>query len=679
MKSTLPLAPLLLSSAISAASLPSLPVELETRANLDSRLANIHITARGEVKGALSYTYGSCTGLDKRQAHHTISTASSSHRGAGSRLVWIAPKDVPSGQCISAWDSTDKLVGRSSPQRFSSQLRRRKRSTPASIEMNRESGFDTWGAWFDGVALLEAKALSDVDVAAAKCKSVGIAGAGMAGLMTWLVLQQSGFTNLTILEAGHKLGGRIKTEYLTGGPFDYSYQEMGPMRFPKEINLKNQTFNITDHQLVFQLADELNQINGQAANWSVDFIPWIQSNSNGLSYKNGFKLPETGMPPTLAQIKADPSLGGVAKLNDPATQALEDKINAIVSNEELMIAVATNMHKAHSEFLANGLDGQGGDSWSEFGYMVNYLNATLNSTDVVGGGGTSFWNSVYEGMYFGASSWRTIDGGLSRLPAAFHPLVDSVTRMGTWVNGFSFNSTTQKVSLAIKNQTTAEQFDYAVIAMPFSQVRKWRLPEWLPQTITSAIKNLPMGGACKVALEYSTRFWEHLDNPIIGGCSTTTDIPGVGSICYPSGNINGTGPATILASYASGDWATRWLSVSEEDHVQYMVDAMAEIHGDVAREQYTGKYNRQCWFLDPLFSGSWASPDVGQHQLYLPEYFKTYNNVIFVGEQTSYTHAWIASALESGVRGAVQLLLELGLIDEAKAAVDKWMARWIEV
>lgn len=86
--------------------------------------------------------------------------------------------------------------------------------------------------------------------------------------------------------------------------------------------------------------------------------------------------------------------------------------------------------------------------------------------------------------------------------------------------------------------------------------------------------------------------------------------------------------------------------------------------------------------------------------------------MIFVGEQTSYTHAWIASALESGIRGGVQLLLgksekrnpdmtyeghcdiryptkladlssrvlvELGLVDEAKDTVEKWMARWIEV
>lgn len=39
----------------------------------------------------------------------------------------------------------------------------------------------------------------------------------------------------------------------------------------------------------------------------------------------------------------------------------------------------------------------------------------------------------------------------------------------------------------------------------------------------------------------------------------------------------------------------------------------------------------------------------------------------------------VASALESGIRGSVQLLLELGLVDEAKAITEKFMARWISV
>ena len=81
-------------------------------------------------------------------------------------------------------------------------------------------------------------------------------------------------------------------------------------------------------------------------------------------------------------------------------------------------------------------------------------------------------------------------------------------------------------------------------------------------------------------------------------------------------------------SYISGgEWGERWVSHTDEEHVQYVLQAMAEIHGEVVNEQYTGNYDRRCWSLDPLESGSWASPIIGQHELYLPEYFKTHNNV----------------------------------------------------
>ncbi|KAF1925137.1 uncharacterized protein M421DRAFT_424164 [Didymella exigua CBS 183.55] len=54
-------------------------------------------------------------------------------------------------------------------------------------------------------------------------------------------------------------------------------------------------------------------------------------------------------------------------------------------------------------------------------------------------------------------------------------------------------------------------------------------------------------------------------------------------------------------------------------------------------------------------------------------------STIFVGEHTSYTHAWIFSALDSAVRGTSQLLLDMGLVDEAKQIVDTWMGRWIHI
>jgi monoamine oxidase len=106
---------------------------------------------------------------------------------------------------------------------------------------------------------------------------------------------------------------------------------------------------------------------------------------------------------------------------------------------------------------------------------------------------------------------------------------------------------------------------------------------------------------------------------------------------------------------------------------------MIEAHGPLALEQYTGIYDRKCWEFDEHSACGWTAPLVGQQELFLPAYFQTEFKTIFIGEHTSFTHAWIFSALDSAVRGTVQLLLELGLVDEAKTIVDTWMARWITV
>lgn len=55
---------------------------------------------------------------------------------------------------------------------------------------------------------------------------------------------------------------------------------------------------------------------------------------------------------------------------------------------------------------------------------------------------------------------------------------------------------------------------------------------------------------------------------------------------------------------------------------------------------------------------------------FIPAFFKTEQGIIMSGEGTSYTSAWIASALESGVRAATQVLLELGLVDVSFLALE---------
>jgi Flavin containing amine oxidoreductase len=132
----------------------------------------------------------------------------------------------------------------------------------------------------------------------------------------------------------------------------------------------------------------------------------------------------------------------------------------------------------------------------------------------------------------------------------------------------------------------------------------------------------------------------------------------------------------MLASYTSGDSGLRWVSTPEDVHVQYVVDSMAEIHGDVVYQEYTGNFNRRCWVLDEYETISWAEASAGMRKAYLPAFFRTEQGVILSGEGTSYTSSWskfppslsqsgnasycriiVASALEAGVRASVQLLL----------------------
>ncbi|KAK4207126.1 flavin-containing amine oxidoreductase-domain containing protein [Rhypophila decipiens] len=706
-----------------AAPSEGLPLHLETKRALNSRLSNVHIDRRGSIQGPVTYTYGSCTSDAAQEAHHTIGeTTDASH----DRLVWIIPEDVSSGGCISAWSgNANRLVGRSDPQHFDFHaMERRRKLKRRSIAMTPANGIDPLGPWFDGVKLLKASNLTSVDAEAAKNKNIAIVGAGMSGLMTYLCLTQSGMKNVEIIEAGHRLGGRVHTAYLSGGPFDYSYQEMGPMRFPDTISLNNETYNVSDHQMVFQLAAEMNKLNSNNSNSKdlhIDFIPWYQSSPNGLVLRDGIRLPN-GMPPTVAQIEADPSLS-LPKIVDPGTLALAEKVVSAMPGPEFFVQMAQNMFKAHREWINGGLaDGLPGDHWSEFAFMVNYLNGSLNSTNYLGGSSMiSFWDELYEGFYFSSSTWKTIDGGLNRLPLSFTPLVSDATTFGRKIEKIKYSPETKKIELHSKSKagkdTTAH--DFAIITLPFSVLKKIRIAPPLPQTIASAIVSLPYTRACKVALEFKTRFWEDVRNvpggPIYGSCSTSPDdILGIGSVCYPSYNLPsnattnstffhskakgpGQGPAAMLASYVStNDFADTWDSVPEAEHVEYVLNAIAEVHGEeLVREQYTGKYSRVCWGLDPLEAGSWASPAVGMHELFIPEYFKTVkflgnrsdnsgagedgSGLIFVGEHTSYTHGWISSALESGIRGSVQVLLELGLVDEAKALVEKWMGRWIDV
>lgn len=375
------------------------------------------------------------------------------------------------------------------------------------------------------------------------------------------------------------------------------------MRFPVSVSYAdtNETLDINDHKMVFQLGDLLNELNGNDPELEVKFIPWIQSSANVPANSGGYRLPN-GQIPSRAQIAANSSLTTPAQEIstmeevEMASEAIEDFLDL---TPERMRNISMNVFEAHKEAVEKGLF-----HWSEAAYLRYELGLDANTVDYAAGAGLSpMWGSWYDSVYFSATNWTTIDKGLDSLPRAFYPLVKDKLTLNRTVEGLTYNNDTGKIAVNWREdpftmEPLSEEYDYAVVSVPFSKVRLWKTPQY-SSLLTRAIQTMNYQQSCKVALHYKTRFWEKQDPPIIGGCGAT-DIYGIGSVCYPAYEINSTWPGVILASYASGVPARSVASMSDEDHVALVYRAMIEVHGQVAADEYTGHYDRRKWSLSPI-------------------------------------------------------------------------------
>lgn len=388
------------------------------------------------------------------------------------------------------------------------------------------------------------------------------------------------------------------------------------MRFPVSVKYTdtNETLDIQDHKMVFQLGDTLNEMNKNDPDLEVKFIPWIQSSPNVPTNTNGYRMAD-GRIPSRAQVAANESLSNpTSKIEDmAAVEVAHEEIESFIdATPERLRNVSQNVYAAHKEAIDKGLF-----QWSEASYLKYKLGLEADLVDYAAGSGQSpMWGSWYDDVYFAATTWRTIDKGLESLPRAFYPHVQDRLTLNRAIEGLTYNNDSGRIAVSWRNdpfkmEMESEEYDYAVVAVPFSKVRLWKLPEY-SSLLTRAIQTMNYQQSCKVALHYKTRFWEKLDPPIIGGCGSV-DIYGVGSVCYPAYEVNSSWPGVILASYASGTPARSVASMSEEEHVALVYRAMIEVHGQVAADEYTGNYDRQCWEVDQHQAGVSSSAMCDAH------------------------------------------------------------------
>ncbi|KAL4928978.1 flavin monoamine oxidase family protein [Aspergillus undulatus] len=658
-------------------------------------LANVHLDWLGTPPNAIKAVYASCQNLNF-SSPQTIADFQFPGQPP-QRLAWAVPDDAPSNNCIYVTGSSPhgppQILGKSEPMHLTHKPKKR---SVADINNPLLKDFDALGTWFDGVAAIKQKTQTHGGVASGhlpKESKIAIVGAGISGLATGLMLDSVGVHNWEIIEASERVGGRFRTRYMADTD---EWAEMGPMRLPYSVTYKedNETLRYTDHAMTFQLADMLNDMNRNDTKWRIDFIPWIQHHPNELIAQGTRRHPD-GRIPTRAEIEADPSLDEASDMGTVEYNDTKADMDRILKDKETLKSLQRNVWKAHKTAMDEGLD-----DWSEQAMMRHVFRASENVTDEIWTASDYdvFWDELHHNSNLGLdgtagalgeTNWLCIDGGFNRLSDAFLPHIQNRLTLNRQIrklepipiSGPNGTGTRTRLSWypSVKNRTyESADYDYTIMAVPFTMTRFMDLPKFssvLDRAISEA--GLRFKSACKVALLFRERFWERGPRPIFGGYSKPPSDP-VGALYYPVYGLNESRPGLIM-HYRGGDWSDRFVSFSDEEHVQTVLDAIVSLHGEEVRDLYTGDYERLCWLQDQHTATSWARPDVEQHKLYIPAYHVTEHNTIFIGEHTAPTHAWVSSSLQSAVRGAVQLLLELGLVDEAKELNHKWMGRWIKL
>ena len=86
----------------------------------------------------------------------------------------------------------------------------------------------------------------------------------------------------------------------------------------------------------------------------------------------------------------------------------------------------------------------------------------------------------YNNFTFSATDWRTIQGGLNRLPQGFEPVLGDKVEFGIKVNKLAIEKNGQ-VSVQWKDKLYDQEYrsrnyDNVIISVPFTIVRNWHLP-----------------------------------------------------------------------------------------------------------------------------------------------------------------------------------------------------------
>ena len=253
---------------------------------------------------------------------------------------------------------------------------------------------------------------------------------------------------------------------------------------------------------------------------------------------------------------------------------------------------------------------------------------------------------------FGASNEKyKVRGGVDQIVSRMASALSGQIVTGKALSALSANGSGWVLDFSDRTSVTA---DRVILALPFSVMRE-RVSlrrAGFPAVKMRAITELGMGQNAKLALQFSSRYWNALGN---GGDSyadtgyqstweVTRGQPGTRGIL-----VDYTGGATALAQ--SG----RMPSALAQQFLAQIERVMPGLSS-----RFTGAVSFDDWPRNPWSLGSYAYYRVGQYQQFSGAEREVVGSCHFAGEHTSQdSQGYLEGAVESGIRAAAEVVAAL--------------------
>ena len=459
-------------------------------------------------------------------------------------------------------------------------------------------------------------------------KKVAILGAGLAGLSAAYELARLGH-DVVVLEARNRPGGRVCT--LREGFSDGLYVEAGAANF--------YTMHRYSVHYCMEFDMPLQPMFPRAQVKKTTGILYLKEGAYRQSEVEADPsiLPYDLTPKDIAFLRSAPPIGTLAYMDFNAYHFGSKSYARLVNADIPDLADLKDLDQVPvGEFLRQRGASKGlleilGRS------LDNYYNG--NALERV----SPLYLLMDDAIGLRSGHKFRIIGGNDQFPLAFAKRLSDKIRYGAPVVRIEQDANEARVVVRQGDALESISADYVICTLPLPTLRLVEVRPPFSEKKTRAIKEVPYVSLHKLFLQFRQRYWE--DEGWSG--SLWGDLP-MGILSHVTGNQPG--PRGILRNYTTAPAAQEIFALSDQRQREEILNQIARVSPDVGKHAE----DHQIWFWDAeeWNRGAYVVYETGQMTTHLPALVKPEGRVHFAGEHTSFWHAYMNGALESGYRCA---------------------------